>query len=175
MPEKRSASQPLAHAFKQNVLPSTTRAPIFYKKSKPVAMTEAKSLPLGVPAFKPLKSMATMETNIQQIAKKNADAAFNRKAALYQFVAPNLSVANESFIHTQMAQQMQQMNGHNRRNPMVISPQANAFTVPAFQALPSSVSRISTGQIVNVNKIAAHKATINNYSSVQRIDVRLSN
>lgn len=167
--EKRSAGQPLALPFKQLELPTTTRAPIFYKRNTPIAMTEAKSLPLGVPAFRPLKTPAlpNLMKNVQSIAaKKQNDLTpneFNRKAALYQFQAPNLSAANLSFIQSQMT--LQNHHTKKRVNPMVISPQANAFKVPAFQALPSSVSRISTGQIVHAN------SNIGKMSGIQRVDV----
>lgn len=74
---------------------------------------------------------------------------------------------------------MQQNAGIAKTNPMVISPQANAFRVPAFQALPASVSRISSGQIIHAN-IDNRKATTNSaigqtpgYSTIQvsRVDV----
>lgn len=97
--------------------------------------------------------------------------AFNRKAALYQFTAPNLTAANVSFIQSQLAQQN---HATKRKDPMVISPQANAFKVPAFQALPSSVSRISTGQIVHANSHLA-KLTNNPFAAISRIDVSLIN
>lgn len=140
-------------------------------------MTEAKSLPLGVPAFKPLKAgiplPPSLESNIQtMVHKKQMEAshnAFNRKAALYQFAAPNLTAANVSFIQSQLAQQS---HAAKRKDPMVISPQANAFKVPAFQALPSSVSRISTGQIVHANSNLA-KLTNNPFAAISRVDVSL--
>lgn len=126
--------------------PSTTRAPIFYKRNTPQAMTEAQSLPLGVPAFKPLKPSVT--TNIQSMIKRTTEIPATRKEALHQYPAPNLQAANLTFI------QSQSVNNHNTP-PMVISPQANAFKVPvpAFQALPSSVSRISTGQIIHTDEL----------------------
>lgn len=153
-------------------MPSTTRAPIFYKRNTPIAMTEAQSLPLGVPAFRPLKPSTT--TNVQSMIKKTTAT---RKGALHQYAAPNLSIANMTFIQSQ---QLAHANAGIKTNPMVISPQANAFksAVPAFQALPSSVSRISTGQIVHVDK-GVHKPIANNviateqFPTVHRIDVSL--
>lgn len=178
MAEKRSASQPslfpynLYNTNPNAQLPSTTRAPIFYKRNTPQAMTEAQSLPLGVPAFRPLKSAAA--TNIQSIMKKTNDVPATRKEALHQYPAPNLSAANLTFIQSQLAQNA----NANKINPMVISPQANAFNrpaVPAFQALPSSVSRIPNGQIVHTDDV--RKQIINNaigpdqYLTIQRVDV----
>lgn len=175
--EKRSASQSLfpysLYNTKPNAQqPSTTRAPIFYKRNTPQAMTEAQSLPLGVPAFKPLKTAAT--TNIQSILKKQPnEIPGTRKDALHQYPAPNLSAANLTFIQSQLAQNVNTI----KTKPMVISPQANAFKVPvpAFQALPSSVSRIPSGQIVQTDGI--RKSTTNNaigvdkFSTIHRVDV----
>lgn len=154
-------------------MPSTTRAPIFYKRNTPQAMTEAQSLPLGVPAFRPLKTSAT--TNIQSMLKKVTDVSATRKGALHQYPAPDLTAANFTFIQTQLAQSNA---GHIKSKPMVISPQANAFKVPvpAFQALPSSVSRISTGQIVHAdNEIRKSTSATEQYSTIQRIDVSKKN
>lgn len=153
-------------------MPTTTRAPIFYKRNTPQAlMTEAQSLPLGVPAFKPLKTSAT--TNIQSMLKKTNEASATRKSALHQYPAPNLMAANLTFIQTQIAQAN---GGAIKTNPMVISPQANAFKVPvpAFQALPSSVSRISSGQIVHTdNEIRKSTSPVEQYTTIQRIDVSI--
>lgn len=155
-------------------MPTTTRAPIFYKRNTPIAMTEAQSLPLGVPAFRPLKTSAT--TNIQSMLKKTTETTATRKGALHQYPAPNLSAANLTFIQSQLAQ----TNAGIKAKPMVISPQANAFkvAVPAFQALPSSVSRISTGQIVHVDRdaqkpIANNVIATESFSKIHRIDVSL--
>lgn len=151
-------------------MPSTTRAPIFYKRNTPQAMTEAQSLPLGVPAFKPLKTSTT--TNIQTMLKKANDISATRKGALHQYPAPDLMAANLTFIQTQLAQ-TNAAAGPIISRPMVISPQANAFKnpVPAFQALPSSVSRISTGQIVHTDGIRKTSPATEQYSTIQRIDV----
>lgn len=154
-------------------MPSTTRAPIFYKRNTPQAMTEAQSLPLGVPAFRPLKTSAT--TNIQSMLTKASNVAATRKNALHQYPAPDLMAANLTFIQSQLAQTNV---GSIKTKPMVISPQANAFKVPvpAFQALPSSVSRISNGQIVHTdNEIRKSSPATQQYSTIQRIDVSKKN
>lgn len=178
MAEKRSASQPLFPYNLYNTkpqLPSTTRAPIFYKRNTPQAMTEAQSLPLGVPAFKPLKTAVT--TNIQTMVKRTNEVPATRKDAMHQYPAPNLSAVNLTFIQSQLAQSP----NSNKVNPMVISPQANAFkapAVPAFQALPSSVSRISTGQIVHTDEVRKQLTNnaigVDQYSTIQRADVSIS-
>lgn len=175
MAEKRSASPMFPYNLyntNQNVvaIPSTTRAPIFYKRNTPQAMTEAQSLPLGVPAFKPLKPSLT--TNIQSMIRRTTEIPATRKDALHQYPAPNLSAANLTFIQSQLAQNPSR---NHKTPPMVISPQANAFKVPAFQALPSSVSRISTGQIVHTDDIrnpaANNGLNLEQYTTIPRVDV----
>lgn len=182
MAEKRSASPMFPYnLYNTNpnaaaTSPSTTRAPIFYKRNTPQAMTEAQSLPLGVPAFKPLKP--SVSTNIQSMIKRTTELPATRKDALHQYPAPNLQAANLTFIQSQLAQSPAQ---NSKKPPMVISPQANAFKVPvpAFQALPSSVSRISTGQIIHTDDL--RKAGVSNalnsdqYSTIQHIDVSVLN
>lgn len=170
-------------------------------------MTEAKSLPLGVPAFKPLKTpspltllddskasnpaannmqlvrqklhqpvpvgsaikaadnnqllLQPMQPQMQQQILQSPQSTFSRKAAMYQFPAPNLALANMSFIQSQLA--LHAMNkpmaapltsaSAPKYAPVSISTAAGPFKshVPAFQAMPSSVSRISTGQIVHLD------------------------
>lgn len=180
MAEKRSASPMFPYNLyntNQNAaasLPSTTRAPIFYKRNTPQAMTEAQSLPLGVPAFRPLKPSAT--TNIQSMLKRTTELPATRREALHQYPAPNLSAANLTFIQSQLAQNP--TRNHHKTPPMVISPQANAFKVPAFQALPSSVSRISSGQIIHADDVRKPTAAVNpnamnldQYATIQRVEV----
>lgn len=193
------------------VTPISTRAPIFYKQNTPTSMTGAKSLPLGVPAFKPLKTPATLAifegatspnpatTNSLQTMKQKlhqpapltspainaqnsqlllqlqkqqqahtpslpAQSTFSRKVAMLQYPGPNLMLANSSFIQSQLAMQglykrspetaFASPNYAPRYAPVSISPAAGPFkvaAVPAFQAMPSSVSRISTGQIVHLD------------------------
>lgn len=130
-------------------------------------MTEAHSLPLGVPAFRPLKTSTT--TNIQSMLKKTSDSPGVRKGALHQYPAPNLSAANLTFIQSQLNA------AAGKTNPMVISPQANAFKVPvpAFQALPSLVSRMPTGQIVNTDN-EIKQPSPEQYATIQRIDVSMT-
>ncbi|XP_055301869.1 uncharacterized protein LOC129568231 isoform X2 [Sitodiplosis mosellana] len=169
--EKQRAVQSFPYPYAQQrpgaLMPSTTRAPIFYKRNTPQAMTEAQSLPLGVPAFRPLKTSAT--NNIQTLLKKASDSTVTRNGALHQYPAPDLTAANLTFIQTQLAHT--NAAGPIKTKPMVISPQANAFKVPAFQALPSSVSRISTGQIVHTdNEIRKVSPATEQYTTIQRFD-----
>lgn len=191
--------------------PMTTRAPIFYKQKTAPGMTEAKSLPLGVPAFKPLKTPATlaiydgatspiptptnnlqlmkqklhqpgmgsppmdaqkkqlmMQLQRQQPPKQPGQQTFSRKVAMFQYPnGPNLALANATFIQSQLAMQGMHprpqsaaLSASNyapvfaqKYAPVPISPAAGPFkvAVPAFQSMPSSVSRISTGQIVHLD------------------------
>lgn len=146
--------------------PATTRAPIFYKRNTPQAMTEAQSLPLGVPAFRPLRT----PTNIQSMVKRPSDMA-TQKGALHQYPAPNLAGPNTTFSYNKL---------HNasltRPGTIGITQQGNAFRVPAFQSLPASVARIQSGQAAqtgDTKKSSASKVIDPVYSTIQRSDVSI--
>lgn len=106
--------------------------------------------------------------------KKTSDAPTT--IGLTRVSTPNLAVANLTFIQQQL---QRQHPGMTQANPMVISPQANAFRVPvpAFQALPSSVSRAPNGQILHANgdyrkTIASNAIETGGFSTIHRSDVR---
>lgn len=157
--EKRSASEPFKFALIE--IPSSTRAPIFYKRSSPIGMTEAHSLPLGVPAFKPLKDfkLPSALKSTSSSLSSTVNHKVNDVTPTTNIQSPNLAAANMSFIRSQLQSQS--------AVPMVISPQANAFKVPAFQSLPSLVARIPNGQIVH----ASGKLASSSQSPISRIDV----
>lgn len=167
--EKRSAGPSYPFQFKANMLPphpTTTRAPIFYKRNTPQAMTEAQSLPLGVPAFKPLRTA----TNIQSMVKRPGDMAPSR-GALHQYPAPHLAGPNSTFSYTR----------HNASLPRPgafgIAQQGTGYKVPAFHALPASVSRISSSQatlVGDTKKSSASNVIESGYSTIQRSDVRIA-
>lgn len=97
-------------------------------------MTEAKSLPLGVPPFRPIKlsdSLLTTKLN-NSISSQN----IVKKAAIYsEPKAPN----QNSLLY-------------NQRNTMAnMQKIGTTGKLPAFQALPSSVSRISSGEIIHLD------------------------
>lgn len=168
--EQRSAGPSYPFQFKANMLPSyatTTRAPIFYKRNTPLAMTEPQSLlPHGVPAFKPLRIASS--SNIQSMVKKPIDPS-TQKGALHQYPAPNLGTSTSAFSYTKPAPPP-------RPGSITAAHQANAYKVPAFQSLPASVSRVSSGHIAqvgsaDVKKLAASNAIDSSYSTIQRADV----
>lgn len=164
--EKRSAGPSNPFQSKANILPSqatTTRAPIFYKRNTSQAMTEAQSLPYGVPAFKPLRT--TSNSNIQSMVKKPIDPA-TQKSALHQYSAPNLSASNSTYSYTKPAPA-------SRPGQIAAAHQANAYQVPAFQSLPASGSRVSSGHVgsSDVKKLATSNAIDSSYSASQRVDV----
>lgn len=142
--------------------PVTTRAPIFYKRNTPQAMTEAQSLPLGVPIFKPLRA----PTNIQSMVKRPMDP-ITQKGALHQYPAPNLAGLNSTFGHTRL---------HNS-SLVRPNPSSSTYKVPAFQALPSSVTRISSGQptvVFDMKKPTASNVIEPEFTTIQRSDVSYS-
>lgn len=116
-----------------------------YKPNAP-AMTEAISLPLGVPAFKPIPKVFT--ANGQQISSSpsSSQSTFNRKTIMYQ---------QPTIIQSSGVAQQQL----SRINNQVMRRQTSESSIPSFQAMPppSAMSRISTGPIAQID---------NNYSQV---------
>lgn len=113
-------------------------APV-YKPAVP-AMTEAISLPLGVPAFKPIPKVVL---NAQQPI--SPQSTFQRKAIMYQ---PNSMAPNSS-----PSQQLYRLNNNMTYiSNQITRRQAEPAAVPSFQAMPSkAMSRISTGQILQID------------------------
>lgn len=98
-------------------------------------MTEAKSLPLGVPPFRPIKVSDSLLTT----KSKNPIPSQNivKKAAIYQ----DPRISSNNFVQS-------------HRNTLTSSQKlGNKPKLPAFQALPSSVSRISTGEIIQLDDV----------------------
>lgn len=96
-------------------------------------MTEAKSLPLGVPPFKPLKLSDPITNSFQTLQHSAPTQNIVKKAAIYQ---DSNTHANHMTNSGQLANTQKMVNN---------------MKYPAFQALPSSVSRVSTGQIIHVD------------------------
>ncbi|XP_058445892.1 uncharacterized protein LOC131427031 isoform X2 [Malaya genurostris] len=88
-------------------------------------MTKATSLPLGVPAFKPLPSKPEPEPN----QLMNQTSSYHRPSRI------TAAAPNQHIVYKENSIQVQQ--------------------VPAFHAMPDSVSRISTGPVIQIdNKLS---------------------
>lgn len=112
-------------------------APV-YKPAVP-AMTEAISLPLGVPAFKPIPKVVL---NAQQPI--SPQSTFQRKAIMYQ---PNVMAPNSS----PSSQQVYRLNNVTYGSNQITRRQAENAAVPSFQAMPSkATSRLSSGQLMQI-------------------------
>ncbi|XP_035897539.1 uncharacterized protein LOC118505609 isoform X2 [Anopheles stephensi] len=93
-------------------------------------MTKATSLPLGVPPFRPIPK-PTPEAEPSQLM--NQTSSFHRTAPTRtSVVSPFPSAPNQQIIYKE-------------------APNLQVQKVPAFQAMPESVSRISTGPVVQVD------------------------
>ncbi|XP_062716030.1 uncharacterized protein LOC109425466 isoform X2 [Aedes albopictus] len=88
-------------------------------------MTKATFLPLGVPAFKPLPKSDAESNQLM-----NQTSSFHRPSRITSSAAPNQHIVyKDNTVHVQK--------------------------VPAFHAMPESVSRISTGPVIQVdNKLS---------------------
>ncbi|XP_036334487.1 uncharacterized protein LOC118745053 isoform X2 [Rhagoletis pomonella] len=107
-------------------------------------MTEARPLPLGVPAFRPIPKTATVP--VAQIAQRRTNIAVD---------TPNPRVR----LNNQLVESYPEGVNSNRTfhvaNPIVSQPVA----VPAFQAMPSSVARLAaaaTKSITNAEERILH-------------------
>lgn len=122
-----------------------------YKPVAPPAMTEAISLPLGVPAFKPIPKVFTSAQQ-QQASSTSSQSTFNRKSAMYQ---PTSFQGSETNRNNNAQQQLSRLSSNQ-----IVRRQSDS-NIPSFQTIPpprSAMSRISTGQIIQID---------NNYNNIQ--------
>ncbi|XP_075145920.1 mind the gap isoform X2 [Haematobia irritans] len=101
-------------------------------KQKPL-MTEARPLPLGVPAFKPIPQQKPSNTQWQQ------QLAAERRSAI-SVDSPNSRMSVNNKLVDLYTQQLNANRTFHSHSPMIIS---KPMAVPAFQAMPSSVNRIT--------------------------------
>ncbi|XP_037041412.1 uncharacterized protein LOC119078071 isoform X1 [Bradysia coprophila] len=144
----------------------TARPPpaIYQKPKNGLAMTEAVSLPLGVPAFRPVpKTYSVLSTQPPMTA---AQSSFNRKVMQQrpmQIQLANVTYVKPVRVQTSVVQSIPKPQ---------MEQTSTQFTVPAFQALPQSVTKISSGQIVQLDsKKAVNTNTIYPSNYVKREDV----
>ncbi|XP_041788372.1 uncharacterized protein LOC121603551 isoform X2 [Anopheles merus] len=110
-------------------------------------MTKATSLPLGVPPFRPIPK-PTPEAEPSQLM--NQTSSFHRGGAAIRTApaSPFPSAPNQQIIYKEQAANLQVQK------------------VPAFQAMPESVSRISTGPVVQVDNKLQPAAIKNSIMSI---------
>ncbi|XP_055382934.1 uncharacterized protein LOC129613053 isoform X2 [Condylostylus longicornis] len=124
-----------------------------YFKTPPVAlMTQAASLPLGVPAFRPipypLERPENIRRNLLLMQPQNPKVAINNKV-----IQPSPYKLIDRNYPTNVAPSIQ-----------MSMPKA----IPPFQSIPQSVSRISTGQTVEIesNQFPTSDDELINYPKV---------
>ncbi|XP_037952681.1 uncharacterized protein LOC119683141 isoform X2 [Teleopsis dalmanni] len=122
------------------------------KKPAPVSlMTEAKPLPLGVPAFRPIPKSAVKVPIAQRRSSIAVDTQNPRVSINNKLVESAPMLANENRTYHVM-------------NPVVAesatsilqSKQTSALTVPVFQAMPNSISRIYSQKSEGYNQEHKH-------------------
>lgn len=114
-------------------------------------MTEAVSLPLGVPAFRRIPSNPYSVDDRTGVAKADGQDSFTKKASMYPQDKLSVPISNLTYRTTSVIQKIPHPNMPTQ-----------TFEVPAFQAMPSSVSRIATGQIVPMNHNSVYSNNVNN-------------
>ncbi|XP_014085492.3 uncharacterized protein mtg isoform X2 [Bactrocera oleae] len=106
-------------------------------------MTEARPLPLGVPAFRPIPKTATVP--IAQIAQRRTNIAVD---------SPNPRVRHNNKLVESYSDPITSNRTFHVANPSVSQPLA----VPAFQAMPNSVARLAavTKSLTNAEERIMH-------------------
>lgn len=117
-------------------------APMKMSQRMSPAMTQATSLPQGVPAFKPIPKLDNQEESIRQALQ--AAATNNRRTQTMQYELPYTPI--NKAIATQLSTNPTRSYNNNNKVPSTIT----HYTT--FQSLPQSISRISTGPIVQYDR-----------------------
>ncbi|XP_055549440.1 uncharacterized protein LOC129732516 isoform X2 [Wyeomyia smithii] len=112
----------------------TTGTPLYVSPATNL-MTKATSLPLGVPAFKPLP-----KTDPEPNQLMNQTSSFHRPSRI------TVAAPNQHVIYKDASIQVQQ--------------------VPAFHAMPDSVSRISTGPVIQIDNKLSEPAIKNSIVTI---------
>lgn len=126
-----------------------------YKQSVAVAMTPEPAVPVfkRIPTTTP-QVTAAQDAPIRPIYNAAAQNTFQRKV-----MAPQFSAAAAAVYPSNVMSQLnnltftpgQPFRASNAIQKIQTKPQSQLSAVPAFQAMPSSVSRISSGQVVQLD------------------------
>jgi len=176
-------------------LPSQAMIPqTLYQKQQPMQpqqhptqqlMTEAASLPLGVPAFRPLPK----KDKVSELQQKDQNI-FNRNLvqnSMFQYAIPN-QVTNSTLPHPLRLDAVAQnlvysgpVSPHENNQAMIknfgdqtplaaiSSPSA---VIPVFQGMPQSASRVSvTGTLLPPESETVDKITFNEIQSEPKVDL----
>lgn len=128
----------------------TTGTPIYVSPASAL-MTKATSLPLGVPAFKPLP-----KRNEPEPVRYNPTMV-QKSFSLKTPQTPDVSFQNQLMNQTSSFHRPSRITAAGAPNQHIVYKDNNISVqkVPAFHAMPESVSRISTGPVIQVdNKLS---------------------
>ncbi|XP_021705676.1 uncharacterized protein LOC5572844 isoform X1 [Aedes aegypti] len=127
----------------------TTGTPLYVSPAT-TQMTKATFLPLGVPAFKPLPKSDTEAVRYDPVAAQ-------RNFSLKTPQTPDLSFQNQLMNQTSSFHRPSRITAAAAPNQHIVYKDNTIHVqkVPAFHAMPESVSRISTGPVIQVdNKLS---------------------
>ncbi|XP_053681171.1 uncharacterized protein LOC128732033 [Anopheles nili] len=145
-------------------IPSSPSSPVYVSPAASL-MTKATSLPLGVPPFRPIPK-PTPETE---------PVRFDPSVLRRNFALKTAQTPDPSFQSLLMNQTSSFHRGATRGpfpsppNQQIVykeAPSLQVQKVPAFQAMPESVSRISTGPVVQVDNKLQPPAIKNSIMSI---------
>ncbi|EDS28862.1 chitin binding protein [Culex quinquefasciatus] len=133
----------------------TTGTPVYVSPANSL-MTKASSLPLGVPAFRPLpKPEPEPVSYVPTLVPKT----FSLKTPQ----TPDLSFQNQLMNQTSSFHRPSRITSAPPNHHIVYKDSSiQVQKVPAFQAMPESVSRISTGPVIQIDNKLSHEPTIKN-------------
>lgn len=126
-------------------------------------MTEAVSLPLGVPAFRPVPKTYSVLSTPQPVT--NAQTSFNKKVmqprpmqiqvwrpAQTHFLCPIFEFQTFQLANVTYVKPVRVQPSVVQTIPKTQTEKSTTqYRVPAFQAMPQSVTKISSGQIVQLD------------------------
>ncbi|KXJ70672.1 hypothetical protein RP20_CCG022796, partial [Aedes albopictus] len=127
----------------------TTGTPLYVSPAT-TQMTKATFLPLGVPAFKPLPKSDAESVRYDPVAAQ-------RNFSLKNPQIPDLSFQNQLMNQTSSFHRPSRITSSAAPNQHIVYKDNTVHVqkVPAFHAMPESVSRISTGPVIQVdNKLS---------------------
>lgn len=145
----------------------TTGTPIYVSPATAL-MTKATSLPLGVPAFKPLPRNDPEPVRYDPTMVQKS---FSLKTPQ----TPDLSFQNQLMNQTSSFHRPSRITAAGAPNQHIVYKDNNIHVqkVPAFHAMPESVSRISTGPVIQVDNKLSEPTIKNSIMTVpSRSDVR---
>ncbi|XP_073819664.1 mind the gap [Musca autumnalis] len=126
-------------------------------------MTEARPLPLGVPAFKPIPQKQLPAVPFVSNHLQHQQQMAERRSQSVAVDTPHSRMSVNNKLVDMYTQQLNNNRTFHPQNAVMIS---KPMAVPAFQAMPSSVNKI-TAVLKTPNQSVAPQATVNHPNYLQ--------